>query len=128
VRVAALLSVLLLVAACQSQPVDLSSLPEGDAARGEALFEESVNGAPTCASCHALTDERRIGPGMAGYADVAGERVEDQSAEEYTYVAIMNPAQHIVEGYTNLMYTEYRTRLSDQQTADLMAYMLTFTQ
>lgn len=115
---------LLLLSACEAESVDLSTLPEGDAQRGEALYNESINGAPTCLSCHLLSDERLIGPGLAGYAEVAGMRVEGQSAEEYTYLAIVRPAAHIVSGYSNLMYAEYGSRLSDQQIADLMAYLL----
>ncbi len=123
-RFIAILTTLLLLAACGSQPLDLSDWPEGDPARGEMLFAESINGAPTCISCHALSDQGGVGPGLAGYAEIAGERVEGQSAEAYTYLAIVRPSAHIVSGYGNLMYAEYRSRLSDQQVADLMAYLL----
>ncbi len=123
-----LLATLLLVAACNSQPMDVSELPVGDPERGAVLYTESINGAPTCSSCHALTDERMTGPGLAGYGEIAGTRVEGQSAEEYTYEAIMQPSAHLVEGYGNLMYAEYRSRLSAQQVADLIAYLLILTQ
>ncbi|MGJ3238669.1 MAG: c-type cytochrome [Anaerolineae bacterium] len=101
------------------------SLPQGNAQRGEALFVESINTTPSCSSCHALTEQSILGPGLAGYQHVAGERVEGLSADAYTYQAIVRPASHLVEGYGNLMYTEYGSRLSDQELADLIAYLLT---
>ncbi|MCA9913378.1 MAG: cytochrome c [Anaerolineae bacterium] len=124
-RVAFFIVLIGLLAACESQPMDVSALPEGDAERGAALFSESINGAPTCSSCHALTDERMTGPGLAGYSERAASQVEGESAEEYTYQSIVRPSAHLVEGYGNLMYAEYRSRLSEQQVADLMAYLLT---
>jgi cytochrome c553 len=116
---------LLILAGCQNADDEFASLPAGDVANGEVLYNEVINGAPTCASCHHLDDQRMIGPGLGGYAQVAGERVEGQSAELYTYNSIVYPARYLVDGYQNVMYTEYGTRLSDQQIADLVAYMLT---
>lgn len=121
------LTLVLLLTACQPQPDPVeavAALPEGDPTRGETLFAEAIGGTPTCISCHLLTDQADIGPGMAGYGDRAGSTVPDQSAEVYSYVAIMNPADHIVAGYGNVMYSEYRSRLNEQQVADLIAYML----
>lgn len=125
VRIAIFVVVIGLLSACNSQSAGLASLPEGDAERGAELFTERVNGTPACISCHALSDESRTGPGVAGYGEIAGSRVGGQSAEEYTYQAIVRPSAHLVEGYGNLMYAEYRSRLSEQQIADLMAYLLT---
>ena len=121
------IALILLVAACQSRPESgdaLAALPDGDASSGETLFAEAINGAPACSTCHVLTDERKVGPGMADYADRAGNTVDGQSAEAYTYEAIINPAAHIVESYGNVMYTEYGRALDDQQVADLIAYLL----
>lgn len=112
--------------ACSSLPeTGFSTLPEGDAVRGETLYNENINGAPSCATCHLLSEETLVGGGFAGYAEIAGSRVEGQSAEEYTYNAIMRPASHLVDGYSNLMYTEYSTKLAEQDVADLIAFLLT---
>ncbi len=113
------------LASCASSDGDYASLPIGDATRGEVLYTESINGAPTCSACHALSDEALVGPSLAGYGDLAASRVEGQSAEDYTYNAILRPAVHIVQGYGNVMYTEYGFKLSDQDTADLIAFLLT---
>jgi mono/diheme cytochrome c family protein len=100
------------------------TLPTGDAERGEAIFGNVVNNAPACTACHALTDQGMAGPGLAGYSSIAGERVEGQSAEVYTYNAIVYPSRHIVEGYSNVMYTGYGRDYNEQQLADLIAYLL----
>lgn len=118
---------IVLLAACQSgqDPVAaVAALPPGDADSGEVLFNREVGGAPTCASCHLLTDQRQTGPGMAGYGERAGAAAEGESAEVYTYRSIVSPAAHIVAGYSNIMYTEYGRKLNDQQLADLIAYLL----
>jgi len=121
--VAALVS-LLLCAACQTPGNTAPGLPQGDAESGAVLFAESIKGAPSCASCHKLTEEAAAGPGFASYGNVAAARVDGQSAFDYTYFSIVQPARHIVPGYSNLMYGSYRSRLSQQQLADLIAYLL----
>lgn len=114
-----------LLTACASRGGDFASLPLGDVTNGEILYHESVNGAPTCVSCHSLEDAVLVGPSLAGYGEIASTRLEGQSAEEYTYNAIVRPASHIVDGYINVMYSEYSTRLSEQDLADLIAFLLT---
>jgi cytochrome c553 len=100
-------------------------LPPGDAQRGAALFTEQVRGAPACSLCHALDSERINGPALNGFSAVAGTRVEGFSAQEYSLQSIMRPAAHLVSTYPNVMYNQYKERLSRQQIADLIAYLLT---
>jgi cytochrome c553 len=102
-----------------------ASLPAGDAARGAELFNTSVNGAPSCEACHTLTVETLVGPGLLGYGEQAGTQVEGQTAEDYSYTSIVRPADHVVDGFGNLMYTQYERMLSEQEIADLMAFILT---
>jgi cytochrome c2 len=91
----------------------------GDPADGELVFEE--NG---CDSCHSLEEGvDGAGPSLAGIANIAAERVEGQSAEEYLYEAIVNPSAHIVEGYNDIM-PAYDT-LGEQNLNDLIAYLMT---
>ena len=96
--------------------------PSGDPEKGEALFNESVNRMPACIACH--IEGAAAAPYLADFAAVAGERVPEQSAREYTFYAITEPGQHIVEGYGNAMYADYDNRLSPEQIADLIAYLL----
>lgn len=114
-----------LLAACSGDDVAVDELPAGDAARGEHLFAQSVDGAPACSSCHTLDGTSGAGPSLQGYATVAAGRQSNTSAESYTFTSIVRPAAHIVSGYGNIMYSQYERRLSAQQIADLIAYLLT---
>jgi cytochrome c oxidase subunit II len=117
---------LLLAAACSTSSADTGApLSPGDAARGAALFNESIGGAPVCLTCHTLDGSTLVGPSLLGFAEIAATRVEGQSAEDYARASILQPASHIVSGFSNLMYNQYAQRLTTQQTADLIAYLLT---
>lgn len=119
-----LITVLLLISACQSSHADPAAYASGDPQRGASLFTQSINGAPTCSSCHTLTDVSLVGPGMAGYSQRAANAVEGQDAVAYTYYSIISPARHIVPGYVNMMYLQYERKLDASQIADLIAFLL----
>jgi mono/diheme cytochrome c family protein len=120
--------VLLTCAACAGStagaPTAEASLT-GDATRGSALFTQSVNGAPSCSTCHTLDGSTLVGPSLKGFAAVASTRVEGTSAADYAHNSISQPASYIVSGFPNLMYGQYAQQLSPQQIADLVAYLLT---
>ena len=122
-------ALLLLLLACSPDelPYTLADLPEGNAARGATLFEQSINGTPACATCHTTGGGRSSGPALDGYAAVAGERVQGQTAREYTFYSIVRPAKHIVRGYSNVMHNDYASKLSQQEVADLIAFLLTLS-
>lgn len=114
------------LAACNSSSLPtIQDLPEGDAARGEILFHEGINGAPACSSCHHTNSETLVGPGLQGVSERASTRVEGLSAKEYILTSILQPANFVVSGFSNLMYTGYHSKLSSQNLADLIAYLLT---
>jgi mono/diheme cytochrome c family protein/uncharacterized membrane protein len=119
--------VVLVLAACSSKGIgyQYSDLPTGDAVRGAELFSQSVDGAPACSSCHTLTGGQSVGPSLQDFAQVAGSRVKGQSAEVYTFYSILSPSKHLVQGFSNVMPSNYETKLSRQQTADLITYLLT---
>ena len=126
----AVMMCLLILAGCESDPpktpfsdIDMSV---ADAGSGEKLFGQSNNGAPNCVSCHAVEGESGgIGPSLAGMAEVAGTRVNGQSAEEYLYWSIVRPSNYLVPGYSNVMYADYETTLEAADIADVIAYILT---
>jgi cytochrome c2 len=123
-----IVGLLLFVSACTSNATplaDVGSLPEGDIERGAELFIQRIKGAPSCAGCHTLTDVQEVGPGLAGYSQRAVTRVDGLSAEEYTYNSILQPSSYVVDGYSNLMYQQFRNKLNNQALADIIAYLLT---
>jgi len=106
--------------------VTYADLPEvGDPARGEAIYRDGANGTVTpCTGCH--VENSAGAPALIGvnYAEVAQSRVEGQTAREYTFHAIVAPASYIVAGYGNAMPEYYGARLSAQDLADVIAYLL----
>ncbi|MCE2473634.1 MAG: c-type cytochrome [Anaerolineae bacterium] len=97
-----------------------------DAGSGEKLYNQSNNEAPACSACHAISGaSSSIGDSLAGLADVAADRVAGQSAQEYLYWSILRPGQHIVAGYSNIMYAGYEVSLEAADIADLIAFLLT---
>jgi len=129
VRRLALMSLILaaLIAACSSKDTQYSysDLPASDAAHGATLFAQSVNEAVACSSCHSVDGTAGAGPTLANFAAEAGGRVSGQSAGEYTFYSLLRPAKFLVSGYSNIMPTNYEEKLSRQDTADLIAYVLT---
>lgn len=121
-----LAALVIVLPACSTGTVSasLGDLASGSALRGEALFTQAINGAPPCATCHTLDGVGSVGPSFAGYSQRAVNRTTDLSAIEYTYYSITQPTQHVVSGYPNVMYARYGDKLSAQDIADLVAYVL----
>jgi mono/diheme cytochrome c family protein len=124
-RIAVVL-ILLLCAACAPAGPTVSTidLPEGDAANGEALFSQTLNGLPECSSCHSLDGTRGTGPTLQGFGDVAGERRRGEDALTYTMHSIVSPNQYILPGFSGLMPPTYGQVLERQELADLIAFVL----
>jgi hypothetical protein len=108
------------------------TLPEGDVADGLELAESAQAG---CSACHLISNvgpawEAAGGePGIGGRAalriqasDYSGEAT---TAEQYLLESIVNSNAYVVEGFDPaLMPKDYGQRLTAQQAADLVAYML----
>ena len=105
-------------------------LPPGDAANGEALAA-----AKGCAGCHVTTNN---GPawaasaGQPGIGDRAATRLEQDDyngaatdAEQYLLESIVTPGAYVVPGFAIQMPANFVGSLTAQETADLIAYMLT---
>jgi mono/diheme cytochrome c family protein len=109
------------------------TLPTGDPARGRTLAEGTLG----CAACHTLST---VGPAWAGDATAAGiglradVRLDEPgytgaatTAEHYLLESIVDPNAYLVSGFeANLMPGTFSGRLTPQDAADLIAYMLTF--
>ena len=108
-------------------------LPPGDAERGRALADGTLG----CTVCHSLTP---VGPAWAASGDqpALGERaalrVEQAdyaggagTPEQYLIESVADPNAYLVPGFTaNVMPINFADRITLQQLADLMAYMLSF--
>ncbi len=107
----------------------------GDPALGEEIFRNGKETAPPCVTCHMVEqDAVLVGPSLVGIAARAGERVPDQSAEEYLRLSIIEPSAYLVPntdinvftaGETSLMFQQYADLLSEEDIDHLVAYMLT---
>lgn len=106
---------------------DVDALPEtASAENGRKIFEDGASGAPKCVACHTVDgDDQATGPSLKGFAPSAGERVSGQSAREYALNSIIAPGAHLTSGYGNVMYGSYGDKLSKQQIADVIEYLLT---
>lgn len=108
-----------------TQPSDLQTafeaLPPGDAARGEQIFR-----AQPCHVCHVDATVGPAFPGDPALADVAADRKPGYSAELYLYESIKDASAYVVSGYPDgVMPKDIGERLSPQDTADLIAYLMT---
>ncbi len=101
----------------------------GDAAHGQMIFEKGLNGAPACVNCHNRTTSGKvgfaIGPGLKGISDRATTRVDGLSAPEYIEQSIRSPGDYVVKGFQPIMYGQFAEKYSDQDIADLVAYLMT---
>lgn len=108
------------------------NLPPGDAQAGAQLAGSAEAG---CTACHELSS---VGPYWPAQGDEpgVGARAEARfrqadysgaadSAEAYLLESIVLPNAYVVEGYgANIMPGDYGDRLTAQQVADLIAYLL----
>lgn len=89
-------------------------LPEGDPDAGGEVFASAG-----CGSCHTFGpagSQAQIGPDL-------DQSLEDDDAESIRQ-SIVNPNAEIAEGFTEgVMPTNYGQQLSDQELADLVAFL-----
>jgi mono/diheme cytochrome c family protein len=101
----------------------------GDAARGDMIFHQGIAPAPACINCHNpnVTGKNgfALGPGLKGISTNAATRVEGLTSEQYIEQSIRHPSAYIVGGFRDIMYPNFSTDYSDQNIADLVAYLMT---
>jgi cytochrome c len=116
---------MLLIAGCGGTAATTAG---GDAARGQQIFTAGANDAPPCATCHLVAEggpRSSLGPNLAGVGERAGTRVEGLAARDYLQQSIVDPYAYVVGGYRGVMYPEYGEHLTDDEVADLVAYLMT---
>lgn len=112
-----------------------SAAPAGDPERGRAIYfgEVEVSGSRgpimPCYRCHPVFEGEKpstpIGINLHDIGARAGQVVPGQSAEQYLRTAILDPDAYLAGNFQDgLMSREYPQALTEQQIADLVAYML----
>lgn len=89
--------------------------------------------APGCVVCHSLESEVvKVGPSHAGIAARASTILqspdyggEAKTVEGYIRESILSPDVYVAEGFpSGLMYQDYGELLSEQDLADLVAFIM----
>lgn len=88
-----------------------------DPANGERLF------ATSCGGCHGAANG--AGPALTGMGERAATRVAGMTAEAYLHQSIVEPGAYVVEGFADIMPKTYEEQFSEQELADIVAYILT---
>lgn len=109
-------------AGIEALQAEFNALPQGDAAAGQAIFTSAG-----CAACHSLDPEVKIvGPSQAGAATRAATRKPGYPAELYLYESVTQPGAYLVEGFADgVMPPDFKTKLTPQELADVIAFLLT---
>jgi hypothetical protein len=114
-----------------------AALAAGDAARGQTVFAAQHTlpdgSAWACSSCHSVTPDelRLIGPGLWNVAARSQAYDIGQTAPAYIEASILHPQEFIAPvaegqpGWALNMPAGWDEALSDQEVADLVAYLLT---
>ncbi len=119
------------LAACggEGDAISEHNVVAGDPVRGETLYKQTSIGAasaPGCITCHSLEEGvALVGPSHAGIGGRVVNVVAGLAADEYLEDSIVDPDAHISEGFNaGVMYANYTRDLSDQEVADLVAFLL----
>jgi hypothetical protein len=85
---------------------------------GEAVTTKYV-----CIACH-IDGNNTLAPEFAGLAERAAERRPPLPADGYIYESIVYPGEFVVEGYNDVMPHDFGAKMTDQELADVLAYLL----
>lgn len=101
---------------------EMSAAEEDPAARGKRLA--AANG---CIGCHTLDGKPGVGPtwlGLYGKLETLSDGSTVTIDETYLHTAIVDPNAQVPQGYPpNVMPSNYGSLLSDQQIADIIAFI-----
>ena len=107
---------------------DAPAAGENDVSAGKDLLVQGAIGTQAgCTTCHSLEPGViGLGPSLANAGTEAASRVEGMAASDYLRESILAPDAHVVEGFGGgVMPATYGAELTEQQVADLVAYLLT---
>jgi nitric oxide reductase subunit C len=115
---ASILLILLVACAGNGKPAVFSADPV--VTEGQRIFKQN------CSTCHSTNPGAIIvGPSLAGIATRAHTRVEGWDGREYIQTSIIKPSAYVVDGFTDLMPSNFGKSLSGEELEALIAYLLT---
>lgn len=99
------------------------SVPVGDPARGQELYDGEAN----CGTCHRVdTEDVFVGPSLKTVANRAAYKRPGMDAVTYLYNVIVNPDATINPlTKPGVMPSTFEVKLTEEQIADVIAYLLT---
>jgi nitric oxide reductase subunit C len=110
--------ILLGAGAGNSRPTEIPADPV--VAEGQRVFKQN------CSTCHSTKPGTIIvGPSLAGIATRAHNRVEGWDSHEYIQTSIIKPSAYVVDGFTDLMPSNFGKSLSGEELEAVIAYLLT---
>jgi mono/diheme cytochrome c family protein len=77
-----------------------------------------------CAPCHGAQDG--TGPSLVAMRDNAATRIDGMTAADYVYQSIVDPGAYVVDGFSNVMPTDFASQLSPQDISSLVKFILEF--
>lgn len=94
--------------------------------RGKRLAELSG-----CVACHSADGKRIVGPtwlGLYGKEETMADGTSVTVDDDYLSESIREPGRRLVEGFSDVMPATYKDTLSDDEVADLIAYIRSLEQ
>ena len=101
-------------------PLPTTAQAVGDPAAGKSVFS-----AQGCSSCHTYGpagSHGTVGPNLDNLAADA-TKANQGSLADYTHASIADPDAYLVPGFPKGVMPSYGNQLSDQQIADLVAFL-----
>jgi cytochrome c oxidase subunit II len=99
----------------------------GQVTQDPVLLGQRVSEQNGCIACHSVDGANSVGPTWAGLYNSERELTDGTTLvadEEYLLAGIVNPNEHIPVGYPpNVMPKNYEELLTDQQIANIIAYI-----
>lgn len=120
-------------------PSRVNELPAGDPENGADIYQVPYG----CNACHGVLEDENTangpGPWLGSLAAEAGDRIEGYTAADYVYESILLPNAHIApECLTggepgecpepSTMLANFGERMTEQDMADIIAYILGITE
>ncbi|MGB7338446.1 MAG: cytochrome c [Phototrophicaceae bacterium] len=106
--------------------VIVANVEAADIAEGERLYTAAL--IPACTTCHMIDSvSRQTAPSLVNFSEIAGTRLEGESAYTYAYNSIRYANQYVVDGYVAGVMPIYDGVLTDQEVYDLIAYIWTLS-